>query len=231
MKLNFNSILLHRVLAKNDDIRLPSTAAIFRTCFSNSLVVLQEAVKQAKMDILYYLWDTAHLMIAYSSMMMLKLLSLAHNFPDVSSANAMQVLAGLLTAYSNAAQSIAPMTETTAVDGEKSAVTNGLEAQARLLRTIVTTVNGLEATAADSDYTGPADEASPPWSSQIQSASAHSSLPTLAATETLPTNVNSMMGQLVDEMDFSLDNSFMDSRFVDAGLLFWDEPGIFPETR
>ncbi len=35
------------------------------------------------------------------------------------------------------------------------------------------------------------------------------------------------MTRLVDEMDFSLDASFMDARFLDLGLLGWDEPGIF----
>jgi hypothetical protein len=51
-----------------------SAISAIQVCYSTALGTLEDAYTLGKMDVLYYLWDTAYLMIAYSAMVLLKIL-------------------------------------------------------------------------------------------------------------------------------------------------------------
>lgn len=75
-------------------------------CFSCALGVLQHMIKMGHLDILYFLWDTAHLMTGYSAMMVLKLLNQFRHQRLVSTRNAFETLTEISDLYSIAARSL-----------------------------------------------------------------------------------------------------------------------------
>ncbi len=134
MKLYFNSILLHRILVENDDnVSDPAATEALSICHVSSMKVLIEARRFGNMDLLYYFWDSAHLTSAYSAMMLLKVLNLSSALPETAVPDALEVLTGLLAAYTTTAQEMAwrPEDPPKPVDSDRTPVANGLEAQAR----------------------------------------------------------------------------------------------------
>jgi len=252
MKLYFNSILLHRILVANgDDANDPTAIQTLGICFSSSMNVLTEARNFGKLDLLYYFWDAAHLMCAFAAMMLLKVLNLASALPETAASDALEVLTGLLVAYSNTAQAMAyrpHKRQPGTVDSVKAPVANGLEAQVRLLRSIIATITSelgpasASRTASSSSATatlvsGPTP---PPWSRMQAEMGMDGDAVGMMSTATQAGDAieaprqdiaADMMQQLVCDMDFSLDSSFMDARFLDAGLLGWDEVGVFAHDK
>jgi hypothetical protein len=242
MKLYFNAILLHRMLMANgDNLDDPAAIHALNICHSSSMTVLLEARNFGKLDLLYYFWDSAHLVTAYAAMMLLKVLNLSSALPDDAASEALEVLTGLLVAYNNTAQAMAwrPVKQPGPIAPDKAPVANGLEAQVRLLRSIVATITSRfevsdQASKASSATTLVSSAPTPPPWVQIE-VPADSGVDAAArerGTEEQGEAPNQdglswTMAQLAGDMDFSLDSSFMDARFLDAGLLGWDEMGIF----
>jgi hypothetical protein len=247
LKLYFNSILLHRSLAENgDDLNDPTVIQTLSTCYFSAMSVLIEARNFGKLDLLYYFWDSAHLTSAYAAMMLLKVLNLSSALPETAASDALEVLTGLLVAYTNTAQAIAwrPEGQARTVESDKVPVANGLEAQARLLRSIVATINARFDVAASSAARGVSYVSAPtppPWSHMQAELGADSAADmTVSGGQSTgegpegsarDRSVDIAMTQLVGDMDFSLDTSYMDAKFLDAGLLGWDELGIFADDK
>ncbi|UKZ74794.1 hypothetical protein TrVFT333_002464 [Trichoderma virens FT-333] len=80
----FNAALLLRILASSISENDPTVTSTIQTCYSAAIGALQETIKLGKMDILYYLWDTAHLMIGYSAIILLRILKQGSDYPGVS---------------------------------------------------------------------------------------------------------------------------------------------------
>lgn len=241
MRLYFNSVLLHRILVTNDNNPLAGDApATIRFCYTSALGVLRESANFGKMEVLYYLWDTSHLMTAYAAMLLLKLLKQARHVPGVSIEEALEVLVETTAAHTAAAESLSSSESLPGPSVPKAPAATAVDAQARLFSAIVFRVRlelrnptpGAENSSISEDAT--LQEAKDSISVPPDDSFAWSeSFATFAQTTNLqhddPHNLS--VGQLADEMDFSLEMGFVDARFMDAGLLFWDQPGIFIDPR
>ncbi|KAG8413017.1 hypothetical protein J3458_013438 [Metarhizium acridum] len=247
----FNSILLHRVLESTGNCVTSEKATdAIRACYTTALNVLREAINFGKMEVLYYLWDTAHLMIAYAAMVLLKLLKQAPYCPGVSVQEAYSVLQEAADVHTSAARSLSAESNQTVESVYTVPATTTVEAQARLLKSILFRIKAdtippslRPAHHSSAASSGEAfDNLLPLLSYQGTS----SSFPQLqlqpeSSGEAVTTGCNSnvdnewneaqQMAELTNEMDLSLDSSFIENWFTQAGLLPWDEPGIFKEPR
>ncbi|KAM6540441.1 hypothetical protein FALCPG4_18864 [Fusarium falciforme] len=235
-RLYFNSVLLHRLLVAHDSNNISRDRDVANTiqlCFSCALSVLQQVTEMGKLDILYFLWDTAHLMTAYSAMMALKLLSQPGHLPPVLAREAFEVLAELSHLYSTAASSLRTAdSESRLSMVGKVPPSSPAGVQARLLGAILARLKSAFQIA-ENETSGESsrntlDSDMPSMQSEEQSiitstcaqgeGLAHNQLAEPSRTPAL--EVNSMM-----------DGDFMDSWFTLTGLMSWDEPGIFIEPH
>ncbi|KAL4863555.1 hypothetical protein BDV12DRAFT_201980 [Aspergillus spectabilis] len=242
MRLSFNSVLLHRILVANDNNPLHADAvATVLVCYSSAMSVLRETIQLGKLDVLYYLWDTAHLMTAYAAMMLLKLMKQAEQVPGISIWEGFKILTEASAIHSIAANSLGSSYER--LQPAIAPATTPVAAQARLLSAIVFRVRSEFRfrdqlidlrndflSGASSTQLQPADpgltaiENSFPWN---ESTGPVASVCSLYSNDGPQISVSHLNEQMV----FSLESGFMDARFTDVGLLAWDEPGIFIDPR
>lgn len=185
-----------------------------------------------ELDIIYYLWDTAHLMIAYSAMMIPKLLRQDIDESSISKNEAINTITQVTSAYVIAAKSM----------GHSDPQNNGVLAQSRLLSAILARLKA-ELTQTNPDMISSAmpDNISISGLSWIEDQLNRSTLfsdgrmePSLSEyvdmdTQTVgqPEDMSSFIPQMDEELDLMLDDDFMSSRYFEVGLLSWSEPGIF----
>ncbi|KAM0082058.1 hypothetical protein ACKRZS_005778 [Fusarium odoratissimum] len=233
MRLYFNSVFLHRMLVSESrstphDL-ITHTA---RVCYCSALSVLRQAIEMGELDIIYYLWDTAHLMIAYSTMMIPKLLRQDIDESSTSKNEAIDTITQVTSAYVIAAKSM----------GHSDSQNNAVLAQAHLLSAILARLKR-ELTQANSDMISPAmpDNLSISGLSWIEDQLNRSTLfsdggmePRLSEyvdmdTQTVgpPEDMSSFIPQMYEELDLMLDDDFVNSKYFEVGLLSWNEPGIF----
>lgn len=248
----FNSILLHRVLDSTGNcVTTAKATEAITSCYTTALAVLREVVNLGKMEVLYYLWDTAHLMIAYAAMVLLKLLKQAPSCPGISIQEAYDILKDAADVHASAAASLSSENKYSleVVDTAPAATT--VEAQARLLKAILFRMRAdiLPSTSRDEAQIGASSSDEQPNSSLPPPSSHQSNASSLVPLyqqyagdgerfEEDP-NLNiatgwdesQQMAELTDEMDLSLDTSFIENWFTQAGLLPWDEPGMFKDPR
>ncbi|KAF5962547.1 protein priB [Fusarium bulbicola] len=230
MRLYFNSVFLHRLLVLgNGSTPHDLITHTARICFCSALSVLRQAIELGELDIIYYLWDTAHLMIAYSAMMIPKLLRQDIDESSVSKNEAINTLNQVTSAYVIAAKSMDHS------DPQNSTVL----AQAHLLSAILARMKA-ELTQANSDMISLAmhENLSISGLSWIEDQLDRSTLLSDARMEpSLSEYVNmdvqnvedmiSFIPQMYEELDLALDDDFLNARYFEAGLLSWNEPGIF----
>lgn len=240
MRLYFNSVLLHRLLVANNNSSLDGDVArTIQLCFSCALGALNQVIEMGKLDILYYLWDTAHLMTAYSAMMVLKLLKQPGHLPPLSTDEALQALAEVSQLYSTAAGSLStagsgpfqPL-------GDKTPISNPVGVQARLLGAVyehlkseyhvdeqnrkATRGNLITSMSSIQDHTQ--DDYS--YMSAMREDTAYAQFSPSTGESTHSTTLTTPQ-----DLESILDSDFMDVWFNDAGLLSWDQPGIFIEPH
>ncbi|KAF4415713.1 Protein priB [Fusarium acutatum] len=197
-------------------------------CYSSALVILRQITQIGKTGALYYFWDTAHLMVAYTAMVLPKLLKLGFQLPIVSMHEALEALHNATAAYSNAAGLLGVAKSPTASPSDSS-----LEAKTRLLGAILAKLRSevgfnmdkesrtnrqLSTTSCISIEEPPADKVT----TSVYDNDIH-----LVHEELHMQDGIELTLEIRNEPDFIFDYDFMNSRFIDAGLLLWDEPGIF----
>ncbi|KAF4952757.1 hypothetical protein FGADI_6510 [Fusarium gaditjirri] len=242
-RLYFNSVLLHRLLLieKSDISYSGAIEGTMQLCFSCALGVLQHMIKMGHLDILYFVWDTAHLMTGYSAMMVLKLVNQFRHQQLASTRNAFETLAEISDLYSIAARSLHTAEEASVLNATRKARSrNPAEVQARLLGAILARLK-TNYKPATPDSNGSSLQASSGtvltsmeggYQGEIANAGVED--------EGTPHNLFPvpMTGQAessdltpCQETDYVADGEFMNSMFTLAGLVSWDEPGIFIESR
>ncbi|KAL5590340.1 hypothetical protein FOBRF1_013897 [Fusarium oxysporum] len=233
MRLYFNSVFLHRMLvSENRSTPHDLITHTARVCYCSALSVLRQAIEMGELDIISYLWDTAHLMIAYSTMMIPKLLRQDIDESSISKNEAIDTITQVTSAYVIAAKSM----------GHSDSQNNAVLAQAHLLSAILARLKR-ELTQANSDMISPAmpDNLSISGLSWIEDQLNRSTLfsdggmePPLSEyvdmdTQTVgpPEDMSSFIPQMYEELDLMLDDDFVNSKYFEVGLLSWNEPGIF----
>ncbi|KAH7144142.1 hypothetical protein B0J13DRAFT_443973, partial [Dactylonectria estremocensis] len=242
MRLYFNSVLLHRMLVTDNGVSFAADVPDkTRACYSSALSVLRQTTEMGKMDILYYLWDTAHLMVAYAAMMIPKLLKQVRNVSGGLTHEALDVLAEITTVYMMAAKSLESPDSSSQMSPNRLSVETAVSAQARLLSAILarlrTDVKEYEDGRSAQEIVDSLPTSVFPW---IQDQSLHSNFPPggerpeEAGLVGFPVSrFNHFQGNdppmpdMTEDFGLVLDNDFINSRYIDVGLLSWDEPGIF----
>ncbi|KAF4451288.1 Protein priB [Fusarium austroafricanum] len=239
MRLYFNSVFLHRMIVSENRPSLREhithTTGI---CYSSALSVLRQAIEMGELDIIYYLWDTAHLMIAYSSMMIPKLLRQDIDQSIISKNEAVDALTKVTTTYVAAARSMG-----NAESHVCGSQTNAVSVQAHLLSAILarlkTDISQTEQSQANHHT---------PFSLRVSWIEDQLNRSTLfsdgrmeqrqadfidmdSQTVGQPEEISSLMPQMYEGLGLMLDDEFMNSRYLDVGLLSWDEPGIFVQPH
>ncbi|PNP84186.1 hypothetical protein FNYG_02874 [Fusarium nygamai] len=231
MRLYFNSVSLHRMLvSEHRSIPHDLITHTARICFCSALSVLRQAIEMGQSDIIYYLWDTAHPMIAFSAMMIPKLLRQDIDDSSISKNEAVNTISQVTSVYVTAAKSM----------GHSDPQNNTISAQARLLSAILARLKA-EQTNPDMISSATPDNLSISGLSWIEDQLNRSTLfcdgrmdPSLSEyvdmnTQTVGPNedMSSFIPQMYEELDLMLDDDFMNARYFEAGLLSWNEPGIF----
>ncbi|ENH62828.1 Protein priB [Fusarium oxysporum f. sp. cubense race 1] len=233
MRLYFNSVFLHRMLvSENRSTPHDLITHTARICYCSALSVLRQAIEMGELDIIYYLWDTAHLMIAYSAMMIPKLLRQDIDESSISKNEAINTITQVTSAYVIAAKSM----------GHSDPQNNAVLAQSRLLSAILARLKA-ELTQTNPDMISSAmpDNISISGLSWIEDQLNRSTLfsdgrmePPLSEyvdmdTQTVgqPEDMSSFIPQMYEELDLMSDDDFMSSIYFEVGLLSWNEPGIF----
>lgn len=239
MRLYFNSVFLHRMLISES--RLSLADEITRTtsiCYSSALGVLQQAIEMGEMDIISYLWEIAHHMIAYASMMIPKLITQDVDGTIIPRHKALGILSQVASVYDIAAKSMG--------NPESSVYNtsmNSVSVQAHLLLAIVCRLKNGSAPF-ENGPTAPRDMQEDPSSSSMlwiedqlnrsmffSGARMHTEQDEYAGLDVQAVEQSDGMDTLIpetyEEFNLMLDNGFINSRYFDAGLVPWDEPGIF----
>ncbi|KAI1022173.1 hypothetical protein LB504_007294, partial [Fusarium proliferatum] len=230
MRLYFNSVLLHRMIAsENRSTTHDVITHRARICFCSALSVLRQAIEMGESDTIYYLWDTAHQMIAYSAMLIPKLLRQDIDESPISNTEAIDTITQLASMYVTAAKSM----------GHYDPQNNAISSQARLLSAILARLRAeLVQTNPDMMSPGMPDNLSISGLSWIEDQLNRSTFsdtrmepPLSEYVDTqnmgLDEDMSSFMPQMYEELDPMLDDDFVTSRYFEAGLLPWNEPGIF----
>jgi hypothetical protein len=191
-------------------------------------------------------------MTAYAAMMLLKLMKQAERVPGVSLEEGFKVLSEASAIHTSAADSLGSCYER--LDPAKPLLPCPLNAQARLLSAIVFRVqsefrlrspyisvandNFVSRAASTQSQSRPADPGLSPGHYRDNSPPSNEMaltgpLGSYYSTNLHITNTHAQpsVSQITEDMFFSLESGFMDSRFTDVGLLAWDEPGIFIDPR
>ncbi|KAF4943644.1 hypothetical protein FGADI_13271 [Fusarium gaditjirri] len=237
MRLYFNSVFLHRMLvSENRSTPHDLITHTARICYCSALSILRQAIEMGELDIIYYLWDTAHLMIAYSAMMIPKLLRQDIDETSFSKNEGIKTLTQVTSAYVVAARSM----------GHSDPQNNAVSAQARLLSAILVRLKA-ELTQTNPEIMSPAmpDNLSISGLSWIEDQLNRSTLfsdggmePPLSEYVDMDTqtvgpdeDMSSFIPQVYEELDLMLDEDFVNSRYFEVGLLSWNEPGIFMQPH
>jgi hypothetical protein len=206
-------------------------------CYSSALGVLQQAVEMGEMDIIYYLWDTAHLMIAYTSMMMPKLIMQDIDGSIIPRNEALGILTQVASVYDIAAKSMGYL-ESSVYESSM----NSVSVQAHLLSAIVSRLKNDIAQSkndpTEQDMHEDPSSTSMMWiedqlnrSMLFSDARMHPEQDEYIGLDVQGVEQSDEMDTLIPEtyegFDLMLDNDFINSRYFDVGLLAWDEPGIF----
>ncbi|KAM5361724.1 hypothetical protein ACJA88_014350 [Fusarium oxysporum] len=228
IRLYFNSVLLHRMLTIDRATRNIDVYTTLEVCYSSALVILRQITQIGKTGALYYFWDAAHLMVSYAAMVLPKLLKLGLQLPVVSMHEALEALHNATGAYSNAAGLLGVAKPPTTSPSDSS-----LEAQARLLESILAKLRS------EVGFNIDKESRTNIQSSTTSSTSIEEQPAGKVTTSVYDNDIRLVQGELHmqdgieltpevrNEPDFIFDYDFMNSRFIDAGLLSWDEPGIF----
>ncbi|KAH7250865.1 hypothetical protein BKA59DRAFT_553522 [Fusarium tricinctum] len=238
MRLYFNSVFLHRMLISES--RLSLADEITRTtsiCYSSARSVLQQAIEIGEMDIIYYLWEIAHRMIAYASMMIPKLIMQDVDGIIIPRNEALSILTRVALVYDIAAKSMG--------NPESSVYNNSMNSvsvQAHLLLAIVSRLKN-DIAQFENDRTAPDMHEDPSISSMIwiedqlnrsmlfSGARMHPEQDEYVSLDVQAVEQSREIEEPIPEtcegFNLMLDNGFINSRFFDAGLVAWDEPGIF----
>lgn len=229
--------------------------AAAQVCYYTSLSLLQEAIKLGRdHDVLYYLWDTANLMIASSAMVLLKIVKQGPDIPGISVETAYEVFKGVAEVLTSAAGSLHEHNASSGETAHVKPAESTVEAQARLLRAIVLRVrvellphhpDRSRKTASPAAHeSAEAESADADWSNialdpglMSHEAHQHSMASESWGGNQLPLDI--LGGEqhgfdadhLAYEMDFSLDASFIDSTFMASGFTAWEDPGMFNRPR
>ncbi|ENH67788.1 Protein priB [Fusarium oxysporum f. sp. cubense race 1] len=229
IRLYFNSVLLHRMLTIED--RATRNIDVYTTlevCYSSALVILRQITQIGKTGALYYFWDAAHLMVAYAAMVLPKLLKLGLQLPVVSMHEALEALHNVTAAYSNAAGLLGVAKPPTTSPSDSS-----LEAQTRLLESILAKLRS------EVGFNMDKESRTNIQSSTTSSTSIEEQPAGKVTTSVYDNDIRlvheelhmqdgiELTPEIRNEPDSIFDYDFMNSRFIDAGLLSWDEPGIF----
>ncbi|KAF5612337.1 uncharacterized protein FTJAE_14098 [Fusarium tjaetaba] len=237
IRLYSNSVFLHRMIVSGSrSTPQDLTTHTARVCFCSALSVLRQAIEMGELEIIYYLWDTAHLMIAFSAMMIPKLLRQDIDESSVSKNAAINTVTQVTSAYFSAAKSI----------GTSDPENNTVLAQARLLSAILARLKA-ELAQTNPDMMCPTmpDNLSISGLSWIEDQLNRSTFfsdgrmePPLSEyvdmdTQTVGPNedMSSFIPHVYEEFDLMLDDDFVSAKYFEVGLLSWNEPGIFIQPR
>jgi hypothetical protein len=196
------------------------------------------------MNVIYYLWDNAHHMIAHAAMLVLKLIAQDVKQPTVSKEEAAGLLDRITTAYLFASRSMGSR-ESHSSDC-RTGNGNLITAQAQLLSAILARLDAVMVHVEESSEARevPHMTYNPnlPWLEEdIDSLTVFSyerrdyqesqqiDLDDNAVGQT--DYLNSCVAQKYDEPDLLGDKEFLKSRYLDAGLLPLDESGILLRRR
>ncbi|KAI5461585.1 hypothetical protein BGZ63DRAFT_508931 [Mariannaea sp. PMI_226] len=237
MRLHFNSVLLHRLLTANHNNAFDTEVAkTIQLCFSCALSVLQQMIEMGKLDILYYLWDTAHLMMGYSAMMILKLLKQPIYLPSSSMHEALEVLAEVSHLYSTAASSLDTIeSETFELLPGPAPANTPVGVQARLLGAVLSRLKS-ESHLLGGELSGKSTSNMPSIQNQCPfkfsgTSTMHEGMASTQFAKTTAELSRSTDFTAPQGIDLIIDSDFMDSWFMDVGLSSWDEQGIFIDAR
>ncbi|KAF4973568.1 hypothetical protein FSARC_177 [Fusarium sarcochroum] len=247
-RLYFNSILLHRMLASENKASLAGDIThTIRVCYLSALGVLQQILELGELDTIYYLWDTAHVMIAYSSIMMVKLFKQANDESVISKVDVIGIITQVTNTYVVAARSMeVPEPRVFDVRSDRLLTRNAISVQARLLSVILARLKA-DSKAIENDlsiqkmFDIPLDS-SLTWIEDQLNRSTFPSHETVepqqaenidldATTVGQPHDIGSPTPQIHENLDLMFDDDPVDSRYFDIGLLSWDEPGIFIQSH
>lgn len=251
VRTHFNTVLLHRTLVEADFVPNAAVQAAVIRSYETALATLKQATIIGKAEVLYYLWDTAHLMIAYTAMVLLKILKQAPGCHGISASEAYAVLGHLTDLHTTAAAAV--QTSEGEHREKNNQPTSTIEAQARLLKAILFRIkadviplqhrhstvgdnyevvgnnNNIQATHTTDNMVHASIEATmpvlPPPVMHEQEPAQHE--PPLQGLSEEPLDVS----LLTDEMDYLLSSDAVENWFSNAGLLPWDEQGIFKDYR
>ncbi|KAF9776889.1 hypothetical protein IL306_004859 [Fusarium sp. DS 682] len=232
MRLYFNSVFLHRMLVSENRAALNDLIThTTQICYCSALSILRQGITMGELDIIYYLWDTAHLMIAYSSMMIPKLLRQDIDESLIPKSETVETFTQVTATYVAAAKSMGS-SETRTFDPRNNAVA----AQAHLLSAILARLKA-DLSQSDPELIMPENPsgAGLSWiedqlnrSTLFSDGRMEAQQPEYIDVDAGQTeDMSSFMGQGYEGLDLMLDDDFMNSRYFDVGLLSWDEPGIF----
>lgn len=234
--LHFNIIHLHRTLTAGDGTNLRDQLThTLCICYSSAFGILKHTIHFGEVDSLYYLWDGVHTMIAYAAMVIPKLLAQGIDGPTTSKQEATEILTQAATTYIVAIRSMGnPEPHSSNLGTE---IPHSMSDQARLLSNILIKLNAGEPGMEDAcDIPDVPIDPDLPWledpmdqsslfygmRSNYQQFGYNNMNPTISNTEhtryCLPLET-AESGMLVDE-------EYLRSSYLDAGLLPWDEPGI-----
>ncbi|KAG8352711.1 hypothetical protein FVEN_g9407 [Fusarium venenatum] len=208
-------------------------------CFSSAFGILQRAVHFGEMDVIYYLWDNAHKMIAYAAMLVPKFLAQGINEPTTLKQEATLILDQATTAYLIASRSMRIRESDT--PAYKTGDDNRVYTQARLLSIILAILNDATSyTEESSESRGAPDipfnpdlpwleEDETPFNFFTEDRTNHLESQNIGFddhTFTQPDYLSSYVSQEYEKLDLVEDRDFLNSMYLNAGLLPLQESGI-----
>ncbi|KPA37370.1 hypothetical protein FLAG1_09813 [Fusarium langsethiae] len=238
--LYFNIIHLDLLLESDDRSFLGDQIAHTTCiCFSSAFGMLQRAAHFGEMNVIYYLWDDAHKMIAYAAMLIPRLLAQGINEPTMLKQEAALLLDQVTTAYLIASKSMG--SQECHTRAPKTGKGNKLSTQARLLSALLEILNGATPNVEDSsDVRGVSDIPfipDLPWLEEDQTSSNFFSEDRTDRLESQhidfdyftfsqPEYLSSSISQGYEESGLLEDVEFLESMYLDAGLLPSQKLGI-----
>lgn len=247
IRTHFNTVLLHRILmTTNQGPTAVFTTAINKTC-ETALATLKQAVRIARSEAFYYLWDNAHLMIAKTAMILAKILKYDLGAHVTCAIEAVAVLEELSGVCNIAAAAI---TRTGRELPENDVIlSSSIETQQQLLKTILlelevdvillnphrspnnghgneqatSRVRGISTVGCPVPIAGEFVKSRPDSTVFMRKGvTQQNSVLQFLSSQDLLTAMSS-----IDEMCYLLSNDSIESWFAEAGLLLWNEQSIF----
>ncbi|KAL6917174.1 hypothetical protein FSST1_008669 [Fusarium sambucinum] len=243
--LYFNTIHLHVLLESDNRSSLGDQIAHTTCiCFSSAFGILQRAVRFGDMNVIYYLWDNAHKMIAYAAMLVPKLLAQGIDEPPMLKQEATLILNQATTAYLIASRSMGIRESFTTA--YKTRDDDRVSTQARFLSVILAILNGATPyTEESSGGRGAPDipfNPDLPWLEEDQTPFhffaegrtdhvGSQSMDFDDHTFAQPEYLSSCVSQEYEKLDLLKEKDFVESMYLEAGLLPLNELGILSWNR